>query len=65
MISTITLTHPEMKRAIDELTLAQNMFDNAIDKNRIDEAVYRIATAQAHIQVITNEMKRQGGTHDE
>jgi hypothetical protein len=45
----------EMQSAIDELNQAQQMFDNAANQFRTNEAAYRIKAAQERIQAIRYE----------
>lgn len=49
----------DMQAAIQELKQAQQMFDNAANEWRIDEAYYRIKAANSRIQAIRFE-KQEG-----
>lgn len=45
----------EMRQAIKELRIAENMFENAVTKNEIDYAVYRLNAARAKIDLLSRE----------
>ena len=42
----------EMRQAIEELRIAENMFENATTEKQIDRAIHLINAAQARIEVI-------------
>lgn len=47
-----SLVEYEMKDAVDELNQAQEMFDNANEPHRIDEAIARLKAAETRIDSI-------------
>ena len=46
---------PEMQEAMAELKQAQDMYDNAANKYRMDEAYHRMQAAESRIQAIRYE----------
>jgi len=46
---------PEIHDALIELDQANTMFRNAVNKYRIDEAIYRMSAANSRIQAIISE----------
>ena len=57
---TITVDN-DMQAAIEELKQAQQMFDNAANEWRVDEANYRILAANSRIQAIRFEKQELVG----
>lgn len=45
----------EMRQAIEELKAAEIYFNNAVTKNEIDYAVYRLNAARARIDLLSRE----------
>ncbi|MBU5311887.1 hypothetical protein KQI38_07580 [Tissierella carlieri] len=48
----------EMRQAIEEYRIAENLFNNAVSEKEIDIAIYKINAAQIKIDLISEDAKK-------
>lgn len=48
----------EMRQAIQELRIAENLFNNAVDQKEIDIAIYKLNAARIKIDLVNEDAKK-------